>query len=190
MSPSFREGLAALGMWYVLDTVWPPEPAWTSAELVPANPGYGQRRLEQRSDELPGWEPREARGQRTGQQGLERDGSNPATTCVLMIPRWRPADWRSCPGLRNAGRSFSAEPAPGLGGKNAPINRVGGKPTFRNMPKRSIAGITPHPSRDAAEKSKFAPEQAFQCGACERVVTFPEVLYRDGKCEQCHTTQV
>ena len=35
MSPSFREGLAALGMWYVLDvpsgfTVWPPEPAWTS----------------------------------------------------------------------------------------------------------------------------------------------------------------
>ena len=36
MSPSFREGLAALGMWYVLDvpsgfTVWPPEPAWTNA---------------------------------------------------------------------------------------------------------------------------------------------------------------
>ena len=40
MSPSFREGLAALGMRYVLDvpagfTVWPPEPAWTS----PAVPG-------------------------------------------------------------------------------------------------------------------------------------------------------
>ena len=37
MSPSFRDGLAALGMWYVLDvpsgfTVWPPEPAWTSVE--------------------------------------------------------------------------------------------------------------------------------------------------------------
>ncbi len=35
MSPSFRDGLAALGMRYVLDapagfTVWPPEPAWTS----------------------------------------------------------------------------------------------------------------------------------------------------------------
>ena len=34
MSPSFREGLAALGMRYVLDvpggtTVWPLEPAWT-----------------------------------------------------------------------------------------------------------------------------------------------------------------
>ena len=37
MSPSFRDGLAALGMRYVLDvpggtTVWPLEPAWTSPE--------------------------------------------------------------------------------------------------------------------------------------------------------------
>ena len=45
MSPSFREGLAALGMWYVLDvpsgfTVWPPEPAWTSAEYQ----GFGRPR--------------------------------------------------------------------------------------------------------------------------------------------------
>ena len=48
MSPSFREGLAALGMRYVLDvpggtTVWPLEPAWTSPEIrgsgVPASPG-------------------------------------------------------------------------------------------------------------------------------------------------------
>ena len=65
MSPSFREGLTALGMHYVLDvpggtTVWPLEPTWTS-------PGYqgsgrprkprlrdGQRRTrEQRSGELP-----------------------------------------------------------------------------------------------------------------------------------------
>ena len=78
MSPSFREGLAALGMWYVLDvpsgfTVWPPEPAWTSAEYQgfgrPRKPRLrdGQRRtMEQRSDERrPGvrlrW-PREARG--------------------------------------------------------------------------------------------------------------------------------
>ena len=43
MSPSFREGLAALGMWYVLDvpsgfTVWPPEPAWTSVEYQ----GFGR----------------------------------------------------------------------------------------------------------------------------------------------------
>ena len=65
MSPSFQEGLAALGMWYVLDvpsgfTVWPPEPAWTSAEYQgfgrPRKPRLrdGQRRtMEQRSDELP-----------------------------------------------------------------------------------------------------------------------------------------
>ena len=65
MSPCFREGLAALGMHYMLDvpgstTVGPLEPAWTS-------PGYqgsgrprkprlrsGQRRtMEQRGDELP-----------------------------------------------------------------------------------------------------------------------------------------
>ena len=42
MSPSFREGLATLGMRYVLDvpagfTVWPAEPAWTS----PAYQGRG-----------------------------------------------------------------------------------------------------------------------------------------------------
>ena len=65
MSPSFREGLTALGMHYMLDvpggtTVWPLEPTWTS-------PGYqgsgrprkpklkdGQRQtMEQRSGELP-----------------------------------------------------------------------------------------------------------------------------------------
>ena len=65
MSPSFREGLAALGMRYVLDvpgstTVWPLEPAWTS----PDYPGFGRprkprlvdgqrRTMEQRSAELP-----------------------------------------------------------------------------------------------------------------------------------------
>ncbi len=50
MSPTFREGLAALGMRYVLDvpggtTVWPLEPAWTSPEYpgsaAPANPSCG-----------------------------------------------------------------------------------------------------------------------------------------------------
>ena len=45
MSPSFRDGLAALGMWYVLDvpsgfTVWPPEPAWASV----AYQGFGRPR--------------------------------------------------------------------------------------------------------------------------------------------------
>ena len=49
MSPSFREGLTALGMRYVLDvpagfTVWPEEPEWTrpayQAVGRPANPGW------------------------------------------------------------------------------------------------------------------------------------------------------
>ena len=64
MSPSFREGLAALGMRYVLDvpggtTVWPPEPAWTSPEYQgigrPRQPRLvgGQRRtMVERSAEL------------------------------------------------------------------------------------------------------------------------------------------
>ena len=47
MSPSFREGLAALGMWYVLDvpsgfTVWPPEPAW-KREITVAEGSQGPR---------------------------------------------------------------------------------------------------------------------------------------------------
>ena len=66
MSPSFREGLAAQAMWYVLDvpggaTVWPLEPSWTNPEYQgfgrPRKPKLrdGQRRtMEQRSDELPG----------------------------------------------------------------------------------------------------------------------------------------
>ena len=64
MSPSFREGLAALGTRYVLDvpagfTVWPPGPERTSPEYqgrgAPRKPRLvgGQRRtMEERSDEL------------------------------------------------------------------------------------------------------------------------------------------
>ena len=53
MSPSFRDGLAAAGMWYVLDvrpdmTVWPLEPAWSLLGATrpirdlaaPASPGW------------------------------------------------------------------------------------------------------------------------------------------------------
>ena len=65
MSPSFREGLAALGMRYVLDvpggtTVWPMEPSWTSPDYQgfgrPRKPRLvdGQRRtMAERSAELP-----------------------------------------------------------------------------------------------------------------------------------------
>ena len=65
MSPPFREGLAALGMRYVLDvpagfTVWPPEPERTTPTYqgrgAPCKPRLvgGQRRtMEERSNELP-----------------------------------------------------------------------------------------------------------------------------------------
>ncbi len=65
MSPSFRDGLAALGTCYVLDvpagfTVWPPEPERTSPAYqgrgAPRKPRLvgGQRRtMAERSDELP-----------------------------------------------------------------------------------------------------------------------------------------
>ena len=65
MSPSFREGLAALGTRYVLDvpagfTVWPPEPERTNPACqgrgAPRKPRLvsGQRRtMTERSDELP-----------------------------------------------------------------------------------------------------------------------------------------
>ena len=52
MSPSFRDGLESLGMWYVLDvpagfTVWPLEPEWSS----PAYQGLGVPR----KPRLAGW---------------------------------------------------------------------------------------------------------------------------------------
>ena len=65
MSPSFRDGLSALELRYVLDvpgktTLWPLEPIWTSPEYSglgrPRKPGLadGQRRtMEQRGSELP-----------------------------------------------------------------------------------------------------------------------------------------
>ena len=65
MSPSFRDGLESLGIWYVLDvpagfTVWPLEPERTSPAYqgrgAPRKPRLvsGQRRtMEERSDELP-----------------------------------------------------------------------------------------------------------------------------------------
>ena len=65
MSPTFREGLAALGMRYVLDvpggtTVWPLDPAWTSPEYTgfgrPANPSCGLGRVASPHSHVPaGW---------------------------------------------------------------------------------------------------------------------------------------
>ena len=35
-------------------------------------------------------------------------------------------------------------------------------------------------------KGPFKPKDYF-CEACKRQVAFPETLYNDGLCEQCHT---
>ena len=32
--------------------------------------------------------------------------------------------------------------------------------------------------------------KAYQCAVCEREVAYPETLYRDGRCENCHNTLV
>ena len=31
--------------------------------------------------------------------------------------------------------------------------------------------------------------KVYRCGECNRVVAYPEVLYRDGKCENCHVPE-
>ena len=97
MSPSFREGLAALGTRYVLDvpagfTVWPPEPAWTSPAYqgrgAPRKPRLvgGQRRtLEECSDELP----EEAWREITVAEGSQRPRSY-----EFSAQRVRPTSWR------------------------------------------------------------------------------------------------
>lgn len=33
-------------------------------------------------------------------------------------------------------------------------------------------------------------EEDYRCVECERVVSYPEVLYRDGRCEGCHKAPV
>ena len=98
MSPTFREGLAALGMRYVLPhhvpggtTVWPLDPAWTSPEY----PGFGRprkpklrpgqrRTMEQRGDELPD----EAWREITVAQGSQ----GPRTTNVRATRRRKPGE--------------------------------------------------------------------------------------------------
>ena len=32
--------------------------------------------------------------------------------------------------------------------------------------------------------------KAYQCAVCEREVAYPETLYRDGRCENCHNAPV
>ena len=31
------------------------------------------------------------------------------------------------------------------------------------------------------------PPKEYRCQDCERMVNYPEILYRDNRCEECHT---
>ena len=100
ISPSFREGLAALGMNYVVDvpagfTVWPVEPEWTSPAYRgrggPPKPKLvgGQRwTMEERSDALP----EDARREITVAQGCQ--GSQGPRTYSFSAQWVRPASRR------------------------------------------------------------------------------------------------
>ena len=177
MSPSFREGLAALGMWYVLDV--PSGAAGACLEVrsirdsgVPANPGcetvsagpWSSAATSSEAGRLR-W-PREARGhaatfsgpegatdqqalstgpcgrQRTPLLPVQCSGGYPVETLAYVGgSRWLEtefetekrtfyetrtwAGWHQWP---PAGRSFSAEPATGLGEKDAPDHEAAGLP--------------------------------------------------------------
>ena len=103
ISPSFREGLAALGMNYVLDvpagfTVWPVEPEWTSPAYrgrgSPPKPKLvgGQRwTMEERSDALP----EDARREITVAQGCQGcQGCQGPRVYLFSAQRVRPASRR------------------------------------------------------------------------------------------------
>ena len=116
MSPSFRE---AWRPWGVVRagrpsgfTLWPPEPAWTSAEYQgfgrPRKPRLrdGQRRtMEQRSDELP---------EEAWREITVAEGSQGPRSYLFSAQRVRPTSRRKpgeIPGPSTAGTGTAANPA-------------------------------------------------------------------------------
>ena len=128
MSPSLREGLAALGMRYVLDvpsgfTVWPPEPAWTSAEYQ----GFGRPR-----------KPRLVSGQRRTMQ----EGAVPSRRMPGRRSRWPrearvPAATGSAPSGcdRPAGASPAKSTGPSTAGTWTVANPATTCPMLRRIPR-------------------------------------------------------
>lgn len=62
-----------------------------------------------------------------------------------------------------------------------------GRPPIRPLPPRADA--TPEELARVFFKGKPGDEAGFpavyKCAGCERVVAFPEILYRDKRCEDC-----
>ena len=71
-----------------------------------------------------------------------------------------------------------------------PVRRGRGRPAKRVLPPRinvtaerlaqSVLRVKP-PVRQT-----MYPEKALQCAQCERDVAYPEILYDDGRCADCH----
>ena len=66
-----------------------------------------------------------------------------------------------------------------------------GRPMKRSYPPRIDA--TPEQLVQAmfnAPPDAVFEEQEYRCSDCGREVGYPETLYRDGRCEACHTVKV
>ena len=136
MSPSFRDGLAAAAMWYVLDvrpdmTVWPPEPAWND----PAYQGFGRPRkpkllrgqrltVEGRSLSLPEGAWREVTVAGGDRGGGDRGGGNAGAEDLYVQ---RPADTGNAEAKARGGGLGGLPPEPGRErAPLLPVQRPGG----------------------------------------------------------------
>ena len=124
MSPSFREGLAALGMRYVLDvpagfTMWPPELGRQRAPLLPV----------QRSGGYPIGDPGLRGWLKVAYRNGVRDGKERRGSGRVRDSHPLSSTGQALGGLASprrfalAGRSVSPEPATGLGGERCPGSR-------------------------------------------------------------------
>ena len=69
-----------------------------------------------------------------------------------------------------------------------------GRPLERRYPPRIDAkpGEIAAAVLNAKSPPRFgsAPKQSeYRCRDCDRLVEYPETLYQDGRCEQCHTAR-
>ena len=95
MSPSFRDGLAALGMWYVLDvpsgfTMKPPEPAWTSVEYQ----GFASQQAEAPQRAASDWRSGPMPSRRRRGVRLRYEGSQGPRSYRFSAQRVRPTSRR------------------------------------------------------------------------------------------------
>ncbi len=49
-------------------------------------------------------------------------------------------------------------------------------------------GVFVMPKPCAAWRKPLAKPKVYRCVVCEWEVYYPDIMYRDGRCERCHTT--